>query len=147
MNNANTVDLTTACVVVSAIAETGMFPSAMSIVDVRTNLRAVTNRLGFTAPWPGKIKKAQEVLGVEIEKRAVENARARAEKAQQKLADYAAKAPERKEVRHQATLRHQRNKLARAEANRMTAKGGGAGTQQKREGGKGKKSKGGGKKK
>lgn len=119
-----------ACALVTQIDQSGKFPDGKSITEVQTNVHLVAKRLGDSMFWRAKVQKAQEVLGMEIECRAVENARKRVEEAQKRLADFVAKAGERKEVRHQANLRHRQNKLEKAAKNSEAAKGLGAGTKQ-----------------
>ena len=139
-----TVNLVDACALVGHVAETRVFPANLSIEQVREAIGLVAKRLGDSLAWKAKIAAAREVLAEQIDSMAKANAArrkaeaaARAEEAQKRLKEAAEKHEADRKFRHNRNLRHQQNKLARAERNRAEAKGFGAGTKQG--GGKGKK--------
>jgi len=141
----STLDLVDACALVGQMAETGIFPNK-SIEEVRESIGLVAKRLGNHSAWTTKISFARVALAIEIDRVARENADRRkaeavlrAEESQKRLREAAEKAEADRKFRHDRNLRHAQNKAARAEANRTTAKGFGAGTSQpqgKQKGGK-----------
>ena len=105
-------DLVGACALVTEIAEFGDYPTGVPVVVVREAIGRVATRLGDSFAWKAKLATARNIL------------------AQKRLKEAAERAQADREARHNRNLRHQQNKLARAERNRTEAKGFGAGTKQ-----------------